>query len=142
MISLYYKIFSVIRSRAKKTKKRKPINDKSKNEVSICVAIENFILRKRKTTEVENKNKPTALQSQTKTTNVFPAISETNGNFQVELSNLLPPNVQNDQIEKLNYANKKKLTNSFVAAQSSSNNKERKVTKTLAIVICFFLSCW
>jgi hypothetical protein len=145
MLSLYYKIFSVIRSRAKKAKKRKPKIDNSKNEASMCERIANFILPKRKNLEVENINKLTSLQLQTTASNVFPTKTETNGTLQVELittkTNLLPPNVQNDKIEKLN-DNKKKMTSSFVAAQSNSNNKERKVTKTLAIVVCFFLSCW
>jgi hypothetical protein len=145
MLSLYYKIFSVIRSRAKKAKKRKPKIDKSKNETSMCETIANFILPKRKNLEVENINKLTSLQLQTTASNVFPTKTETNGTLQVELittkTNLLPPSVQNDKIEKLN-DNKKKMTSSFVAGQSNSNNKERKVTKTLAIVVCFFLSCW
>lgn len=147
MIILYYKIFKVIRSRAKKAQAAKIVNRKPANQQNTKTQSDNQIDDTANNLETKQKINlltPAIFNLKNKTVEV--AIKK---GFDKKKSNSIFSNAQprnsNDKIQKRHHSIGLLSINvlrSQIHPSAASSNKERKVTKTLLIVLIVFLVCW
>jgi hypothetical protein len=162
MIILYYRIFKVIRARAKNAQKKsnsrslmmkaaydaKKSNTTDKEKEKVNMLSESlFKLKNSQPVEI-NKN---VTNTTTDTTKIASKASDLN-EIVVQETNLGASSDKPKPIENRTKDSPKKnlfsKTNKIIAVQRfqssaiASSNKEKKVTKTLAIVLIVFLVCW
>ena len=166
MIILYYRIFKVIRARAKNAQKKsnarntqslmmkaaydaKKSNNTDKEKEKVNLLSESIF--KLKNSQPVEINKNVTNTTTTDTTKIASKASDLNEivvqETNLDASNEKPKPIENGAKDspKKNLFNK---TNKIIAVQRfqssaiASSNKEKKVTKTLAIVLIVFLVCW
>ncbi|CAF0769583.1 unnamed protein product [Brachionus calyciflorus] len=166
MIILYYKIFKVIRSRAKKAQaakivNRKPANAINNNHNNVNINKSDKTSDQSNTPMIEIKNKknsshqkitlisPKIFNLKNKTVQMACQTDTENKNTNAHNS----PKIKNTQQKPRGSADKNAekrhhsvgmLSINVLRTQNNQNasSKERKVTKTLLIVLIVFLVCW
>lgn len=149
MIILYYKIFKVIRSRAKKAQAAKIVNRKPANQQNTTPKSDNQIDISNPVNDLDNKQKvnllsPGIFNLKNKTVEVAIKKGSDKKKSNSIFSNAQPRN-SNDKTQKRHHSIGLLSINvlrSQIHPSAASSNKERKVTKTLLIVLIVFLACW
>jgi hypothetical protein len=136
MIALYYKVFKVIRTR---------IHNPKFGQNKLVVQLKKISIKKKNERIIK-----------TKTADEYPGVKATEDQIVAEHRNSINTNFENDLSISLVNKNKTKRDSNASLDQNKINEnrklkkkannfaskKEKKVTKTLAIVLIVYLVCW
>ncbi|RNA34198.1 dopamine D2-like receptor [Brachionus plicatilis] len=149
MVVLYFKIFKVIRSRAKKAQAAKIVNRKPANKQDTRPNSDNQADHSNPLNECENKQKinlisPRIFNLKNKTVEVV-VRKGADKKKSSSIFSIAQARRSSDKTQKRHHSIGLLSINvlrSQIHPSAASNHKERKITKTLLIVLIVFLVCW